>query len=106
MMNDQDKKKNIRLVLFMCLTTLVGAVNILLNRNFILLLPCLFLPAISIPCLYFNYSLCKWENRWHSLWNERNACDGEPSDWRLTMGKFGGWALFIIALVLALIPEL
>ena len=37
------------------------------------------------------------------MWHERTPCDGEPSDFRLLMGKISEWILFIMALVLALL---
>ena len=100
-MSDNRKDKNF--IRFLCVTALVGAVNILLNGVYTMLLvyvPCM---AISIPTLYFNYSLCKWENKWHGLVNEKNPCDGEPSKYRLVTGKVGEWFLFGLGLVLSLI---
>ena len=68
-MNKGRKDRNMMIML--CITAVVGATNILINGNFVFLLPYLLLMAISVPTLYFNYSLCKWENKWHSCWNER-----------------------------------
>lgn len=34
---------------------------------------------------------------------ERYACDGEPSEFRLNMGKFGEWTAFIVGLIVAII---
>ena len=99
-------RKDRNMMIMLCITAVVGATNILINGNFVFLFPYLLLMAISVPTLYFNYSLCKWENKWHSCWNERTPCDGEPSSYRLTMGKVGEWAVFIIGLILALIPAI
>ena len=100
-----EKRKNIRFLICQIIVAILGLFWILLKGNYILLsayLPCM---AIAIPFIYFNYSLCKLENRWHSFWRERTPCDGEPSDFRLLMGKIGEWALFIGALILAVLPS-
>lgn len=100
------KKRDINMVILLCVTALVGAVNMVLNGNFVFLFPYILFMGISVPVLYFNYSLCKLENKWHSHWNERSPCDSEPSSYRLTKGKIGEWGLFILGLVLALIPSI
>ena len=100
-MNKQKKDRN--MVVLLCFTALVGLANILLNGNFELIFLYLLFMVVSVPTIYFNYSLCKLENKWHSMWHERTPCDGEPSDFRLLMGKISEWILFILALVLALL---
>ena len=98
-------QKDGRLVKLQCITALIGAVNMLINGNRLLLYYLLFM-AVSVPLIYFNYSLCKWENKMHSRRNERTPCDGEPSTFRLGIAKIGAWGLFIFGLILALIPSI
>lgn len=98
-----DRKKDKKFIWFLCITALVGAVNILLNGGFEILLvyvPCM---GISISTLYFNYSLCKSGNRWHARKYEQNPGDGEPSKYNLVVSKIAEWALFGIGLVISLV---
>ena len=99
-------QKDGRLVKLQCITALIGAVNMLINENSRFLLYYLLFMAVSVPLIYFNYSLCKWENKMHSRRNERTPCDGEPSTFRLGIAKIGAWGLFIFGLILALIPSI
>ena len=101
---DEKNKKDRIFVICQLAVAVLGALVILVKGNAVLLAAYIPLMLISIPTLYFNYSLCKWENKWHAAWHEKNPCDGEPSDFRLITGKIGEWALFIIALVLAVLP--
>ena len=103
-MNKQKKDRN--MVVLLCFTALVGLANILLNGNFELIFLYLLFMVVSVPTIYFNYSLCKLENKWHSLWRERTPCDGEPRVVRLKTGKIGEWGAFILGLILALIPSI
>ena len=103
-MNKQKKDRN--MVVLLCFTALVGLANILLNGNFELIFLYLLFMVVSVPTIYFNYSLCKLENKWHSLWRERTPCDGEASVVRLKTGKIGEWGAFILGLILALIPSI
>ena len=102
-MDNDERKKSLRLMVCLSVTAIAGAVSICIDGAFGLLILYVICMGVSSPALYFNYSLCKWENRWHSVWNERNACDGEPSEFRLNMGKFGEWTAFIIGLIVAII---
>ena len=43
------------MMIMLCITAVVGATNILINGNFVFLLPYLLLMAISVPTLYFIY---------------------------------------------------
>ena len=101
---DEKKKKDRIFVVCQIAVAVLGAAAIILKGNFILLAAYIPLMLISIPWIYFNYSLCKWENKWHAAWNEKNPCDGEPSDFLIRRSKIGAWALYIIALVLPLLP--
>lgn len=105
-MSKDKKSKDRNFVVCLVVTALIGMIAIVAKENYLLLLYYIPFMAIAIPCLYFNYSLCKWENRWHARWNEKNPCDGEPSDFRLTMGKIAEWFLFVLALGSALLPSL
>ena len=87
------------------ITAGLGAVWILVKRNFVLLAGYIPLMALAIPMIYFNYRLCKWQNKWHGVRNERYPCDGEPSDRRLIIGKVSSWVVYIVALILAILPE-
>lgn len=99
-----DGKKNKRFLLCQIIVALIGLIWMVVNGHFTLLVPYIISMVIAIPTMYFNYSLCKWENRWHSALRERNPCDGEPSDFRMVMGKIGEWTLFILALIVAFLP--
>ena len=101
---DKERKKDRFFVICQIAVAVLGAAAIIVKGNAILLAGYMPLMLISIPMLYYNYSLCKWENKWHAAWNEKNPCDGEPSNYRLIMGKIGEWVLFIMALVLAVLP--
>ena len=102
-MGNDERKKSLRLMACLCITAIAGAVSICIDGAFELLILYVICMGISIPTLYFNYSLCKSENRWHSIKYERYACDGEPSEFRLNMGKFGEWTVFIVGLIVAII---
>lgn len=99
-----DGKKNKRFLLCQIIVALIGLIWMVVNGHFTLLVPYIISMVIAIPTMYFNYSLCKWENRWHSALSERNPCDGEPSDFRMVMGKIGEWTLFMLALIGAFLP--
>lgn len=105
-MKENKKKKDRALLLCLVVTALIGVAAIVAKRNFVFLAAYIPLQCVSIPTLYFNYSLCKWEVTWHAAWNEKNPSDGEPSSFRLMMGKIGEWALFVFALSLALVPPI
>ena len=76
----------------------------LLYRRICIAVLTLVLLAAIIPSTYFNYSLCKFENKWHSRWNEEKPCDGEPSLFKLRMGKLSEWACYILALAFVFLP--
>lgn len=102
-MRGDERKKNLRLVVFMCFTSILGLIDICVGGDVEILVLYVICMVSSIPTLYFNYSLCKWENRWHSIKYERRACDGEPSEYRLKTGKIAEWSLFIVGLIVSLI---
>lgn len=104
MMDKDKKKKDIRLVLALCVTAVLGALNMVIHRHFALLACYIPIMLLSIPLLYFNYSVAKIANRKYSFFNERNRGDGEPSDFRLAVNKTVFWGLYIVALILALLP--
>lgn len=95
-----EKKKDIRFLICQIVVVVVGLVYMLIGGRFRLILMYLALTALTVPCMFFNYSLCKWGNKWHSIWHERTPCDGEPSSFMLTMNKISLWTLFIIALII------
>lgn len=99
-----DKNKNTIFLLCQIVVAVIGLAFMFFNgRTSMMLMYCVIM-AVDIPTMYFNYSLCKWENKWHSRWSERNPCDGEPSEFRLRVAKIGEWVLFIAALIIALLP--
>lgn len=102
-MDKNKKKKDLRLLAALSVTAVFGAVNILLHRQFVVFIPYFLLIVISVPTLYFNYSLCKSELKWRSVWYERDSHEGEPSDFRLILGKIGEWSCYILALLLSLV---
>ena len=101
---DEKKRKDLIFLICQCIVAVIGAAIIIVKDNTILLSAYIPLMALIIPAIYFNYSLSKLGNKWYSLWHERYPSDGEPSDFRLLMGKICGWGAFILALVLALLP--
>ncbi len=98
-----EKRKNIKFLICQIVVAILGLLWIIVRGNTVLLSAYIPIMVIVIPATYFNYTLCKLENKWHSMWHERTPCDGEPSDFRLLMGKISEWILFIMALVLALL---
>ena len=100
------KKKDLKLILVLIITAIVGLIHIIINGNKELLLAYVLLVVFAIPTTYFSYSLGKWENYWDNIWKEKNPGDGEPSKWLIVTGKIGGWFAFICAMVFALIPKL
>lgn len=99
------KKKDLELLGLLCLTAVAGLINILLNGN-MEVIPTYLICMCVIPILYFNYSLCKWENQWSNRWREKNPGTGEPTVWLLKTTKIGEWIIFIVGMAFALIPKL
>ena len=100
------KKKDLKLVLLLIVTAVVGLIHLIFNGNKELIPAYLLLVVVAIPVSYFSYSLGKWRNRWENIWTEKNPSDGEPSEWLVIVGKIGGWFMFICAMIIALIPKL
>lgn len=88
---DEKKRKDLIFLICQCIVAVIGAAIIIVKDNTILLSAYIPLMALIIPAIYFNYSLSKLGNKWYSLWHERYPSDGEPSDFRLLMGKICGW---------------
>ena len=101
----EKKKKDLSLLAVLCITAVVGLINIIFNGNKELIVPYVICMSI-IPVMYFNYSLCKWENRWENYWKEKNPGTGEPTELRLMLAKIGEWMVFVLGLIIALIPKL
>lgn len=100
-----NRKKDRIFVLCQILAAIFGGIMLALKQNDVFLGLYIVCMAASIPTMYFNYSLCKWGNRMHSAWNEKNPCDGEPSNYRIVLGKIGEWLVFILGLALVLLPS-
>ena len=99
------KKKDVKLLIVLCVTAVLGFIHLLLNGNRALVFPYLACMCV-IPILYFSYSLCKWGIRWENMWQEKNPGSGEPSEYWLARAKIGEWAIFILGMILALIPKM
>ena len=100
-----NRKKDRIFVLCQILAAVFGGIMLALKQNDVFLGLYIVCMAASIPTMYFNYSLCKWGNRMHSAWNEKNPCDGEHSDYRIVLGKIGEWLVFLLGLALVLLPS-
>lgn len=99
-----EKRKNIKFLLCQIVVTVLGLVTIVIKGNAVLLWAYVPVMVIAISTTYFNYSLCRWGNRWHAILYERNPCSGEPSNLRLYLAKVSEWSLFLLALMLVFIP--
>lgn len=96
--------RNFKLAVFLYIVLLFGLVNIIINETYQMLLVFLLFGVSSVLLIYFNYSLCKRSVRWNAHWDTREGEDNvEPSEFRLIMGKIGGWAFFFFAMILSLI---
>lgn len=100
-----DKKKDIKFLVCQIAVAVIGLLFMVFNGSTKLVWWYILMMAMVIPMTYFNYSLCKFENRMHSRWNERYPCNSEPSELRLRISKIGEWILFIFALSLTFLPS-
>ena len=99
------KKKDLRLVLLLIFTAIVGLIHLLVNGNKELLAAYIGFAVVGMISIYFAYSLSRFKNRRENYWKEKNPGDGEPTDILIVMVKFGGWVMFVIAMIFALIPK-
>lgn len=99
-----EKKKDVVFLTCQTAVAILGLLFMIIKGRFALIWMYLLVMAAIIPSTYFNYSLCKFENKWHSRWNEKKPCDGEPSLFRLRMGKLSEWACYILALSMVFLP--
>ena len=99
-----EKKKNIRFLICQIAVALIGLAWKIYRGAFSLLWIYVLFMTFAVIAMYFNYSLCKLENRMRSRFYDRTPHDGEPSDFRLVVGKVAEWMLFIMMLVVALLP--
>lgn len=97
-------KKDRTFLICQIIVAIVGLVVMIINSRFTFMWAYIVCMLCSIPAIYFNYTLCKFENRWHARWNERNPCGGEPSLFLMYSNKIAEWMIFILALILALLP--
>lgn len=100
-MNDK-KKKDLPLIAVQCVTALLGAVNLLIGGKYELLIFYGVLMFFSIPCLYFNDSICRMLTRQGHGKRPPTEDDYEPSETELKLGKIIEWTVFCIALVIAI----
>ena len=98
------KKKDLSLLILLCVTAVIGLINMIFNGNKELIVSYLICMSV-IPVMYFNYSLCKFENRWENYWKEKNPGSGEPTELRLMIAKIGEWIIIILGFAVALIPN-
>ncbi len=96
--------KNKRFLIFICIVTLIGGINIALSGMLKYLLLYAFVTSLAITAAYFNYSLCKMGNRWHSrLYHRYHIADDEPSDLWLIRCKISSWICYCLGLFLSLV---
>lgn len=99
-----EHKQNLIFLLCQITVALIGFAFIIVKGISMLFTLYVFLMLLSIPSLYFNYNLCKWQNSRHSRWNELIPCTREPSNFKLCAMKIFEWSLYIFALIIALLP--
>lgn len=85
------EKRDRKFLAFLCVTALVGLANILLNGVYGAFLPYLLCTGISVPALFFNYTICRWGNR-----------NREPSEDQLRISKIVLWTVFGAGLCISL----
>ncbi len=101
---NREKKRNVRFLIFVCVVALVGGINIAISTYFNFLFPYLLGICLSIPCGYFNYSLCKLGNRRRTFWTHKNQpTDDEPSKILLLLSKISFWSIYGMCLLLSVI---
>ena len=99
-----EKKKNIIFLIIQIFVAACGAAVIIYKDNIALLLAYFIAVTFGILLIYFYYSICRWRNLWNNLEYRHAPKSREPSDIVLAWVKVGGWFLYIIGLVLALLP--
>ncbi len=85
------EKKDRKFLAFLCVTALVGLANILLNGVYGAFLPYLLCTGLSVPALFFNYTICRWGNR-----------NREPGEDQLRSIKIVLWTVFGAGLCISL----
>ncbi|MBQ8295306.1 MAG: hypothetical protein IJX87_02600 [Clostridia bacterium] len=100
-----DKKRNKIFLLFLILAEGLGIVCNIFNEAYIFIPLSLAASCMGIVIIYFAYGLAKGHNRTHAFWHERDNNGGEPSDWSISRYKIRGWALYIMALLMAFVPN-
>ncbi len=99
-----ENKKNLHFLIFISAVALVGGVNVAISGRWDFLLPYLLIMGFCIPCLYFNYTLCKLGNRYRTRWTHQTPpTDDEPSAIRLFWTKVSFWNVYFLGLFLSLI---
>ena len=107
---DGNRNANIRCLIVLIITAVIGGVNLLLcgvKGSLALFGTYVLAMVVSIPMIWFSYSMAKWHNKRHAYLHERDgAGDGEPSDWGIIRIKIEGWSLYIVGLILSALPIL
>ena len=105
-MMKSEKVKNVIFLIAQILVAAVGAAVIIYKDNMALLLAYFIAVTFGILIIFFYYSICRWRNMWNNLEYRHEPKSREPSDIVLAWVKFGGWFLYILGLVLALLPTI
>ncbi len=107
---DGNRKANVRCLIVLMITAVIGGVNLLLcgvKGAVALFWVYVLAMVVSIPMIWFSYSAAKWHNKRHAYLHERDSAGGgEPSDWGIIRKKIEGWSLYIVGLILSLLPIL
>lgn len=103
---DKEKRANIRLLILMSITAVLGGVHILFCgvQEVIFIVAYAFCMITSIPWIWFSYSLAKRHNQRHAYYHERDQVGGEPSEWGILRVKIEGWILYGVGLFLSFVP--
>ena len=104
---DGNKKANIRFLVVLIITALIGGAHILLcgvDGAVVMITAYIVAMAGAIPMIWFSYSAAKWHNKRHAYLHERDVGGGEPSEWGILRMKISGWSLYLVGLLLSLLP--
>lgn len=101
----KKKTKDGIFLAYQILIAAIGLAVLVLRGNTVFIAPYLFCMCF-IPFNYFAYTVRRWSNRWHGVWNEKNPSEGEPSAFSLVLFKISAWFFIILALVFALLRPL
>lgn len=103
---DGNKKADIRLLIVLIVTALIGFSHLLICGVFvgIFITSYIFVTVGGILMIWFAYSAAKWHNKRHAFLHERDGEGGEPSSWGIIRLKVSGWVLYLLGLFEAFLP--